>query len=141
MSATQDLVNDVKATPAFNSQTLNSNATTTGVWIDTQDYEAIMFSIRSATITDGTYTPRIMGSNDSASSYADAELVTTKGAYLGAGVAGATFTATDDNATKKLGAVGNYRYFRLDFTTTGITTGGSIGADAILGSAKLSPVA
>jgi hypothetical protein len=49
-------------------------------------------------------------------------------AVLGAAV----FAATDDNTVKSLSYVGSKRYARLKIVSTGVTTGGTLGAIAVL---------
>lgn len=131
----RDLHNSIKASPALNPAAISSNTATNGAIIDLAGYESLEFVIVSGTLTDGTYTPSIIVGD--ASDLSDGAAAT--GSDLLGTIAGATFAATDDNKAKKIGYVGNKRYARLTITTTGVTTGGTVGAVAIQGSPRSAP--
>jgi hypothetical protein len=131
--ASRDLHNSLKVSPSHNPQAvLSGNATTNGAIIDTQGFESLEFSIQSGVITDGTFTPNVQEGNDPA--LADAATVVA-GDLLGT-IAGATFAATDDNVTKKIGYKGSKRYVRLQLIGAGQTTGGFIASTAVQGSGR-----
>ncbi len=135
--AERELVSDIKVTPAFNHASITSNTTTNGTWIDTDGFDSLTFSMQSATITDGTFTPLIEEANASdksdAAAVADADLTVTE--------ASVAFVAANDNTAKKIGYIGSKRYVRLSWVSTGVTSGGGLGATAILGHNRLGPVA
>jgi allantoicase len=130
-----DLKNNVSASNALNIQAISSNTTVTGVSIDTKGFESATFAIQSATLTDGTYTPEVQESDDNSTftAVADDFLIGTE--------ANAVFVATDDNKVKTIGYAGKKRYLKLTLTSTGVTSGGTLGATAILGHPKSAPVA
>lgn len=134
---TRDLHSNIKATPALNAQSIATNTTVNGAIIDTLGFESLEFLIQSATITDGTFAPSLTeGSQANLSdgaAVAAADMIGT--------VAAATFIATDDNVTKKLGYKGSKRYVRLSLTSTGVTTGGAMSGTAVLGDPHHAPVA
>lgn len=133
-----DLHNNVTQKVALNSAAISSNTTTDGAIIDLQGYNACEFVIQSATLTDGTYTPLIEEGNDAGLS--DAATVSTANTF--GTIAAATFVSTDDNVAKRIGyRVGSFRYVRLSLVTTGVTTGGTIGAVAVLGTPNEAPTA
>lgn len=134
----KDLHNNIRQVNAFNVQSIASDGDVNGNIIDTQGYGSIEWLIQSSAITDGTYTPKIQeGDQSDLSDAVDLDADN----YLGA-IADATFGATDDDAVKKLGAkVGNKRYMRLVLTAASTTTGGTLGAQAVLGTPDLAPVA
>lgn len=130
-----DMHTKINPSSGLNIQTIGSNTTTNGVIIDTQNFESVEWLIFSGTITDGTYVPVIEESADSGLSGA-----TTVGTdFLLGTAANATFTATDDNVVKRIGSVGKERYQRLSLTSTGVTTGATIGVIAVLGNARHQP--
>lgn len=135
--ASRDLHNNIKATPALNPQAIASSTTVNGAIIDLAGYESAEFLIQSATLTDGTYTPSI--TEGDASNLSDGAAVAA-GDLIGT-VADATFAATADNSVKKLGYKGGKRYIRLNITSTGVTSGGTLAAVAVLGHPKSAPVA
>lgn len=137
----QDGISNIKTALAVNVATISSNTTTAGNIIDTQGYNTGSFIIFSGTITDGTYTPLIEEGDDSGLS--DAAAVSDT--YLlpsGTGQeAGIAFVAANDNVVKKIGYITQKRYVRLSLVSTGVTTGGTLGALSILGEPAAAPVA
>lgn len=136
-----DLHNNLKFSEALASQTISTDTATNGNWIDLSGFEAMEFVIQSATITDGTYTPSISVANEDDQS--DAAAISTD--YLLGTYAGATFAASDDNTSKKIGirqgAGVGYKYARLTLTSASTSSGGSIAAIAVQGQASTAPVA
>lgn len=117
---------------------ITSNAATNGSGVAVAGFESLEFLILSGTITDGGFTPKIQGSDDSFTTPVDI----TSG-LLGT-VAGATFAAADDNAAKKLGVDLQaqshvYAKYRLVLTQAGATSGGIICAMSLLGSPRFAP--
>tara|TARA_R110002020_G_scaffold154083_1_gene333597 strand:- start:174 stop:584 length:411 start_codon:yes stop_codon:yes gene_type:complete len=131
----KELFSTVSASVAFNNQAISTDTTTNGNIIDTRGYESILFVMQSATLTDGTYTPLIQEGDDSglsdAAAVADADLTDTE--------ADQAFAATDDNATKKIAYVGSKRYVRLNIVSASTSSGGTLGAVAILGHPLAAP--
>ncbi|BAI71476.1 hypothetical protein AZL_020380 [Azospirillum sp. B510] len=133
----RDLHNNLAPLVALNIGAIASNTTTNGAIIDTRGFNSLEFVIQSGTLTDGTYTPALIEGN--ASDLSDGSPVAADD-LLGT-VAAATFAATDDNKVKKLGYRGNKRFVRLSLVSAGASTGGTIGATAILGHPRNAPVA
>jgi hypothetical protein len=134
--ANRDLASTVRLTSARNAAAITSNTTTAGIEIDRAGFDSVTFAMQSATITDGTYTPLIEETDTAGSGYtavADADLTVTE--------ASVAFVATDDNVVKKIGYLGGKRYVRLSYVSTGVTSGGTLSALAILGHASQQPVA
>lgn len=129
-----DLHNEATSRVGLNIAAIASNTTTSGAIIDTAQYESLEFYIQSATLTDGTYTAQIWHGNDSGLS--DAVQLTGE-EVLGSAV----FILTDDNKTKRIGYVGKKRYVQLRIVSTGVTTGGTLGAVAVLGTPLHGPAA
>jgi hypothetical protein len=121
----------------LNPQTISSDTTTNGIIIDTAGYESLEFVIQTATITLGTITPVIQESDDSG--LADPVTVTDASGFLLGTLADATFAATDDNKTKRIGYAGKKRYVRLSVVTAS-SANLVVGAVAILGAPLLQNV-
>lgn len=134
---TRDLNSNIKASPALNAQSIATNTTVNGAIIDTRGFEGLAFLIQSATITDGTFTPSLTEGDQA--NLSDGAAV--QAADMIGTVAAATFIATDDNVTKKLGYKGSKRYVRLNLTSTGVTTGGAMSGTAVLGFPRHAPAA
>ncbi|KQV33138.1 MULTISPECIES: hypothetical protein [unclassified Rhizobium] len=135
--ASKDSHNNLNFAVALNIGAISSNTTTNGAIIDTQGYESVEFVIQSGTLTDGGYAPTITEGDASDLTGGTA----TAAADLLGTLAGATFAATDDNVVKKIGYKGSKRYVRLNIVSTGVTTGGTLGATVVRGHARSKPVA
>lgn len=131
----QDLHNNVGAVKALSHQTISTNTTTVGDIIDTLGFESIEFILLSAALTDGVYTVKLEDGDDSG--LADAADVSSE-LVLGALP---SFILTDDNAVKRVGCISKKRYVRLSIVSTGVTTGGALGAVAAQGHPHSMPVA
>lgn len=132
-----DLHNNVKTQIARNFVAITSNTTSAGSIIDLKGYGSCEFVIASGTLTDGAYA--ILIEDGAASDLSDNAAVADD--YLLGTEAAAAFAATDDNTVKKIGYVGSKRYVRLSIVSTSVTSGGIIGAVAVLGKADNAPVA
>lgn len=130
-----DQHNNVNAAVALDITAIGSNTTTVGNIIDTLGYESIEFVALSGTLTDGAYAFKIEDGDDSAlADAADVDSALILGDLTG-------FAATDDDAVKRVGTIAKKRYVRLSIVSTGVTTGGTIGAVAVQGHPKRGPVA
>lgn len=127
--ADKDLCSLINPVKALSITAIGSSTTTNGDIIDMLGYDSATFIIFSGAVTDGTYTPNIIEGDNSALS--DGTSVTAD--YLIGTYAGAAINTA--NTHKKLGYVGKKRYIRLQIISTGVTTGGSIGADLVQGDA------
>lgn len=133
----QDLHNNVKVSKALAVTAISSSTNTDGEIIDTAGFKSCEFAILSGTLTDGTYTPAVLESDDSLMSGATA----TAADDLVGTVALATYTTgAPDNAVKKLGYKGNKRYVQLRLVSTAVTTGGTLAAVCVQGSPNYAPV-
>lgn len=125
----KELYSTVLEKVGLNIQAISSDTTTNGAIIDTKGFESVFFVFQSATITDGTYTALIQEGDESdlsdASAVADADLVGTE--------ANAAFAAADDNEVRRIAYVGGKRYVRFNVVSASTTTGGTVGAVAVLG--------
>ena len=136
----KDIHDEIKVASARNLAAISSNTTSVGNIIDTAGFESVEFLIYSGAITDGTYTPLIAVGNDAGLS--DAVTVSADADKILGTVAGATFIATDNNVVKKIGVrADGYRYVRLSLVSTGVSSGGTLGAVSVLSHATIKPVA
>lgn len=138
----RDLFNNVKLASALNPAAVTSNTTVNGTVIDTVGYDSLAFAIASGTLTDGTWTFKLQ--HGDAANLSDAVDCAADEVHSASGTATVAFAATDDNVTKKIGyrqGKAIKRYVRLVLTTTGVTTGGTIGAVAVQAGAAKRPVA
>lgn len=125
----RDLRSNLKNIQIMNSN-ITSNTTTTSAILDTRDFDpGVMFLLRAALWTDGTYTPTINQSDDPA--MADATAVT--GLSLIGTIAGVTLSAAQVNNTDipSIGIVNTKRYIQISVASTGVTSGARIIIDAI----------
>lgn len=129
-----DLHNNAAGRVGLNSAAITTNTNTDGAIIDTAGFQSLEYYIQSATITDGTYVVQLFHGDDSGLS--DAAQVTGE-LILGS----ASFVAADDNTVKRVGYIGKKRYVRIRIVSTGVTTGGTLGAVAVLGTPSHAPVA
>lgn len=130
----RDQKNLLKGAEVFRFQNITTDTTTNGVEVDLKGFHSATFFIQAGTVTDGTYTPVIQESDTSGSysgSVADADLIGTEAA--------AAVTTTGE--VTKVGYIGSKRYVRLNIASTSTSTGGNVGAIAILGYASDTPVA
>jgi len=111
---------------ALNIQAITTDTTTAGTEIDTQGFEALTFLFQAGTLTDGTYTPLVQESDTSGSGYTnvvDADLIGTEAA-----------AALDtSNTASRIGYVGKKRYVKISLVSTSTSSGGTLGAIAVLG--------
>lgn len=130
-----DSKNNIKAQVALNIQTIATDTTTAGTSVDLLGYNSATIAIHSGTLTDGTYTPVLSDSDDNSTftAVADDFLIGTE--------ADASFVATDDNKIKTIGYVGGKRYIKLSIVSASTTSGGILGAQALLGHPNHAPVA
>lgn len=132
-SIRKDLHHNLSVVQAFNSATVGTSTTTTGVIIDTRGYGSIEFVLAIGTRTDGTFTMKVEESNDAGMSGAtdvlDQDLFGAEGAL------------TASNGLARVGVwVGNKRYMRLSVVSSGVTSGATgVHGIAILGTPDLAP--
>lgn len=132
------LYNDV-LTRATLPIALRTNGTANGTTVDKADltggadgFTSALLVVLAGTITDGTHTVIVQDSDD--------------GSAWGAAATGdvqgpaATLTSANSNTVAELGYTGGKRYVRASVTTTGATTGGTLGAVVVLGGETSSPV-
>ncbi|WP_017993825.1 hypothetical protein [Rhizobium leguminosarum] len=120
---------------AVNTGAISTSTTTAGVIIDTQGYNSLTFILNMGARTDGTYTLSV--EHGDAANLSD---TSTPAADDLVGTAAGTALAVAQGV-KKLGYVGNKRYVRANIVSTGVTSGATAGALAILGRPSVGPIA
>lgn len=129
-----DLHNNAAGRVGLNTSSITTNTNTDGAIIDTASHQSLEYYIQSGTLTDGTYTVQLFHGDNSGLS--DAAQVTGE-EILGSAV----FAATEDNTVKRVGYIGKKRYVRIRIVSASVTTGGTVGAVAVLGTPMHAPVA
>ena len=131
----RDLHHSIRAEVALKAAAITSNTTTVGEEIDMDEFESLELIIQAGVITDGTYTPLVeealddgTGSPGAFTAVVDADLLGTE--------AGAVLVAADDDKTTKIGYLGQKRFVRLSIVSTGVTTGGDLGAIGVKSHAR-----
>jgi hypothetical protein len=122
------LYHHTKHVLGMTSAAISTNTTThAGASIDlaqsTGTWKTVLFLVTGGTITDGTYTLKVMDSPDN-TTFTDVTDTSM--------VQGPSSTITATGGTAEIAYTGNKRYVRLSIVSTGVTTGGAISARAIL---------
>lgn len=125
-----DLKTKVSVANALDVTAVSANGATSGEIIDTKGFGSIVFVPFTGTLTDGTYTLSIQEGDNSALS--DAATATD--------IIGSAALSTS-NSVGSVGYYGKKRYVRAVVTASSVTTGGSVGAVAVLGNASVNPPA
>ncbi len=134
---------------------LGSNTTRNGSDINNANYNGVMFYIFPGTYTDGTHTFTIQEADDNGSgaagSYtnvATTDLVawkatsTTDTTPVRVGNAQpAAISSAGTNIYQRIGYIGAKQWVRISVTSTGVTTGASYEAVAVLGEPRVLPAA
>lgn len=132
------LYSQALAVRALNYAVRSSNSAATGVAVDTGIYgnnsRDVTFVVYTATITDGTHTVTVEESDASGSGYGAIESWRVQGTPP-------AIVAADDNVVFQFGVRPTKRYVRLTITDAGSTSGGAVGAVALLGAGGSNPVA
>ena len=126
------------AVRALNYAVRSSNSAATGVAVDTNQFgnncRDVTFIVYTATITDGTHTVTVEESDASGSGYGAIDSWRVQGSLP-------AIVAADDNVVFQFGVRPTKRYVRLTVTDAGSTSGGAVGAVALLGNGGSNPVA
>jgi len=119
--ASQDSKSSSASAVAVNFQTIASDTTTVGTIIDSQGFESLIFSLVTATVTDGDYALILEDGDDSGLS--DAATVTST--FL-VGSLPAFTEDTDDNLSLDVGYIGKKRYVRASVVSTNFSASGAV---------------
>ena len=129
-----NFVNNNKIVNALTAAAISSNTTTSGVAVDTQGYQGATFVLDCSAYTDGTYTPNIQESDVSGSGYTD-----VSDAFLTNLESTAAVSAKD--GVKAIGVLQHKRYLRVQLVSTGVSSGATLLARALLHNPRHLPVA
>lgn len=133
-----DNISDIDPKVALDTQAITTNTTTVGNTIDRQGFGSVTFLPLQGTVTDGDYEYELYH-GDAANMSDEAEVTTGSASVLGTIP---NYTAdSDDNKTTKFGYRGVKRYLRLKVKSTNVSSGGTMGALAILGHPHFGPIA
>lgn len=126
------------AVKALNYAVRASNSAATGIAVDLGSFgnnaRDVTFVVYTATITDGTHTVTVEESDASGSGYGAIESWRVQGTVP-------AIVAADDNAVFQFGVRPTKRYVRLTVTDSGSTSGGAVGAVALISNGGNGPVA
>lgn len=139
--AINDIRSNLKVNLALASVAISSDTTTTGVSIDTSQFElGLMFAVDISAYTDGTFTLSIETADDTGFSVNLTEIKTGDDNFLeGAdGVALTAVTAVGDKVLT-VGAFGNRKFARIKIVSTGTSSGATLSA-RVIQAAENSPV-
>lgn len=118
--------NTSDAVMALPIATRTANTTVNGTTVDRTDTNAtVMFAVNAGTITDGSVAITIQESDDN-STWANAASTDIQGGPT------LTFATAQSNTVAELGYTGRKRYVRITHIQTGATSGGAMGAVAVL---------
>lgn len=127
------LYTHVKAVPSLNVQAIGTSTTTNGSSVDLdqtgQDFRVATLVAISGALTDGTYAFKVQESANGTSGWTDVPADRIQGSNP-------SLAATDDNEVHEVGIIpdpGAARFLRAVCTSTGVTTGGTVGALFLLG--------
>lgn len=116
---------------------LRTNGTVNGTSVDLNENKdasrSAMLIVQSGTITDGSHAVTLQESDDN-SSWSTVAAADLQGSAP-------TVSSTDDDALFELGYKGSKRYLRAVVTTSGATTGGTLGAVILRGFPRRQPIA
>jgi len=130
---------NIKVLNAIDIQAITTDTTTAGDILDTQGYESVTFVFQAGTLTDGDYTPLIREGDDSglsdASEVSDLRLLPS-----GTGQEASAALSTS-NGVSKIGVTSNKRYIEASLVSANTSSGGTLGAIALLGHPNNAPVA
>lgn len=139
-----DLHNNIAVKRVISPVAIGGNATKTGIVIDRQGYGGIEFiASYGAVTTTGTIDTLVVKEGDvtgTLTSVADADLLGTE-ALASLLAATPRTSGTTQNVSKRIGYKGNKRYVSVNAISTGVTSVGCVGIDAILHSPGVGPTA
>jgi hypothetical protein len=134
-----DLYSKLGIVRAISPVSVADNTAQVSQIIDRQGYTALLFAILLGAIADADATFTVLVEHGDDAALADAAAVAA--ADLNGTAAAAGFQFDSDNATRKIGYVGNKRYVRLTITPANNAAAALIAVAAILGGAADAPVA
>lgn len=139
-----DLHNNIAVKRVISPVAIGGNATKTGIVIDRQGYGGIEFiASYGAVTTTGTIDTLVVKEGDvtgTLTSVADADLLGTE-ALASLLAATPRTSGTTQNVSKRIGYKGSKRYVSVNAISTGVTSVGCVGIDAILHSPGVGPTA
>jgi hypothetical protein len=128
-------INPIQAIPPAAATT--DNTPWVGAWIDRQGYNSLTYILNCGTEADADATFAVTLEHADLADHSDTAAVAATDILGTLALAG--FTFADDNATRKLGYVGNKRYTRISVTPSNNTAAAFCSAIALLGDAELEP--
>lgn len=134
----RDLANNISNKRVISPVVVTNDTPLVGSVVDGLGFESVTYLIATGTLADvdATFAVLLEHSDQAATGFVavpDSGLIGTEAA--------AGFAFLDDDATRKLGYIGDKRYTRMTITPTGNTGNAPIAAVAVCGHPHLAPVA
>jgi hypothetical protein len=131
----EDLHHSVDGLNAFSTAAITTNTTTNGITINRLDYLAIEYFVKLEAVAGTGVFNVVLQESDDGSSWADVDSSEVLGS--------ASFNAASDilGTVKRIGTVSKKQYSRLTIVSTGVATGSSLAATAVLANPRYEPVA
>jgi hypothetical protein len=123
---------------------VTDNTAQVGAWIDRSGFQSLAFAVLTGTLADVDATYAVLMEEADAADKSDCAAVADQDMLSeSAGVApelAAAFTFADDNATRKIGYIGNKQFARITVTPTGNSGNAPLAAMAKLANGSVRPV-
>jgi hypothetical protein len=135
----RDLFSDLSIQRAISPVSVADNTALVSQIIDRQGFAKLLFAIATGSLADADATFTVLVQHGNEANLSDAADVPDD--MLNGTEVGASFTFAADDATRKIGYVGDRRYVRLTITPAANASAALIAAVAILSNAAQAPLA
>jgi hypothetical protein len=135
----RDLFSSLSIQRAISPVSISDNTAAVSQIIDRQGFSKLLFAIATGSLADTDATFTVLVEHGDAANLSDAAAVPDD--MLNGTEAGASFTFAADDATRKIGYIGDRRYVRLTITPANNASAAVIAAVAILSGAAHEPLA
>jgi len=132
----REIASKTESEIALNITIFSSNGILQGSVIDLQRSNAVLFAILAGEIVDGTHAFTFEESEDVGFS---SPIVITDNDLRGNVLANLVFTNAEEGTLQQVSLVNNKRFVRIIVTTSGASTGGTLGAVAVKQDLSLTP--
>jgi len=123
---------------------VSDNTAQVGAWINRSGFQSLSFAILTGTLVDADATFAVLMEEANASDQSDAAAVADQDMLSEvegtAPEAAASFTFANDNATRKIGYIGNSQFVRITVTPAANTGAAPLAAVAKLANGSVRPV-
>lgn len=132
----KDLHHVIDTKEAFPISDIGTDTTLYGDATDQRGFESFELSFVSGIIVDGTYTITLQESDDNTFASGVTEIPADRllGSY-----SDIIYTTGENNTIKRIGFLPTKTYFRVKLVSSGVTSGGALSAQFILGDPENAP--